>query len=131
MRVKISYGTEISEVPNEVSDLFGFVYEKAVKVETQTKLIDDLLLHEDTQAALQLMNRMRETLAEMDGRLSDLALILDGYNNFIKNQGVQNELHNGRPAMDTAGDATVQGVEQPSSDQVQREAQSSDLQEGS
>ena len=131
MRVKISYGTEISEVPNEVSDLFGFVYEKAVKVETQTKLIDDLLLHEDTQAALQLMNRMRETLAEMDGRLSDLALILDGYNNFIKNQGVQNELHNGRPAVDTAGDATVQGVEQPSSDQVQREAQSSDLQEGS
>ena len=131
MRVKISYGKEISEVPNEVSDLFGFVYEKAVKVETQTKLIDDLLLHEDTQAALQLMNRMRETLAEMDGRLSDLALILDGYNNFIKNQGVQNELHNGRPAMDTAGDATVQGVEQPSSDQVQREAQSSDLQEGS
>jgi len=131
LRVKISYGTEISEVPNEVSDLFGFVYEKAVKVETQTKLIDDLLLHEDTQAALQLMNRMRETLAEMDGRLSDLALILDGYNNFIKNQGVQNELHNGRPAMDTAGDATVQGVEQPSSDQVQREAQSSDLQEGS
>lgn len=131
MRVKISYGTEISEVPNEVSDLFGFVYEKAVKVETQTKLIDDLLLHEDTQAALQLMNRMRETLAEMDGRLSDLALILDGYNNFIKNQGVQNELHNGRPAVDTAGDATVQGVKQPSSDQVQREAQSSDLQEGS
>jgi len=131
LRVKISYGTEISEVPNEVSDLFGFVYEKAVKVETQTKLIDDLLLHEDTQAALQLMNRMRETLAEMDGRLSDLALILDGYNNFIKNQGVQNELHNGRPAVDTAGDATVQGVEQPSSDQVQREAQSSDLQEGS
>ena len=119
MRVKISYSVDIAEVVEEVSELFGYVADKIVKIEAQSETIRDLLFEEDPKSALQVMQKLRESIASADARLADLALILEGYDQYMEQQEVKNETSSGRPAVDTTGSNALQGSEQPDGGEVQ------------
>ena len=100
MRVKISYGADITEVPEEVDQLYTYVSAKARTVTRQSEIIEEHLDNEDLQGALFLIDKMRKTLAKMDQRLSDLEMISVGYLTHIKGE---EHVPDGRPIVDTAG----------------------------
>lgn len=100
MRVKISYGADITEVPEEVDQLYTYISAKARTVTRQSDIIEEHLENEDLQGALFLIDKMRKTLAKMDQRLSDLEMISVGYLTHIKGE---EHVPDGRPAMDPTG----------------------------
>lgn len=100
MRVKISYGAEMEEVPEEIDQLYTYVSEKVRKIHRQSEQIESLLAEEEIESTLSLMDKMRRSLAEMDKRLSDIEMISVGYLNHIK--GEEN-VYEGRSIMDTVG----------------------------
>lgn len=86
MRVKISYGADIQEVPEEVEQLYTYVSEKIRALKTQTEHIEDALSEEEIDLALPLIDKMRRTLASLDKRLSDIEMISAGYLNYKKGE---------------------------------------------
>ena len=100
MRVKISYGADISEVPEEVDQLYTYVSAKARYILRQSEIIEDQLVNEDLQGCLFLIDKMRKTIALMDQRLSDLEMISVGYLTHMKGD---EHVPNGRPVMDPSG----------------------------
>lgn len=99
MRVKISYGADIDEVPEEVEQLFSYVSEKVKSLKVQTEHIEDAFAEEEMDIALPLIEKMRRTLASLDQRLSDIDMISAGYLNY--KQGEQ-DVPTGRPLVATA-----------------------------
>jgi len=118
MRVKLSYSVDIEELMEEVSELFGYVSDKIVRIESQSEQIRDFLFEEDAESARSLMLKLRESLTSADARIADLSLILEGYVQYKQQQEVNNETSSGRPAVDTTSNNAVQGVEQPDGGQV-------------
>ena len=116
MRVKISYGVDIEDVPSEIEQLFDYVYEKKSNFEQQLELVEKLLEEKELKTAVDTMDKIRLTLAEMDNRISDVSMIAQGYVNYKEQEGVQN-VSEGRSTMDT-GKHSVVGVptEQPTGD---------------
>ena len=114
MRVKISYGVELDQIPEEVQKLFDNVAEWQHTLSKQSDTIEDLLETKEFGACLSVMEKMRETLAKMDFRIIDLSNILEGYDNYIKQHGVENEPPERRPIVDTTGSNVVSGSEQGS-----------------
>ena len=104
MRVKISYGADIVEVPEEVDQLYTYVSEKSRSILRQSEQMEDLLAEEDMDAALALMDRMRRTLSSMDLRLSDIQSITEGY---LTHQRGGKDVHHWRPDMDTTEDRII------------------------
>jgi len=100
VRVKISYGADITEVPEEVDQLYSYVSAKTRTITRQSDIIEEHLNNEDLQGALYLIDKMRKTLAKMDQRLSDLEMISVGYLTHIKGE---EHVSDGRPTMDPTG----------------------------
>ena len=98
MRVKISYGAELQEVPNELYQLFKYVSKKVENLKTQTEHIEDA--EDQIDIALPLIDKMRRTLGSIDQRLSDIEMISAGYLNYKK--GEEN-VHEGRSIVDSVG----------------------------
>ena len=113
MRVKISYGADIEEVPEEVEQLFTYVTEKVSSIKTQTELIEDALAEEEMDLALPLIDKMRRTLASLDQRLSDIEMISVGYLNY--KQGEQ-DVPAGRPLVATTENSTTEDAAHTTSD---------------
>jgi len=130
VRVKISYGINIEDLPEEVDHLFTPVFDQALRLSSQVKSIDSLLDDDDTEAALSLMNKMRETMADMDLRLADLTSILDGYNAYKNQEEVNNDLHEGRPTMAAPSSPALSGDEQSDGSEVQQRAESGPIPTG-
>ena len=118
MRVKLAYSVDIEEIIGEVSRLFDYVADRQYAINNQIETTSDLLHEERPEGALALMQKMRNSLGEMDARLADLTLILEGYIQYQEQQEVNNETSSGRPAVDTASDNAVQGTEQPDGGEV-------------
>ena len=91
-RVKISYGVELDHIPEEVQNLFDSVGEWMHTLSKQSDTIDDLLETKELESCVSLMNKMRQTLGNLDARIADLSNILEGYNNYVKQSGAENEL---------------------------------------
>ena len=128
MRVKISYGVELDQIPEEVQKLFDNVAEWQHTLSKQSDTIEDLLETKEFTACLSVMEKMRETLAKMDFRIVDLSNILEGYDNYIKQNGVENESPERRPTVDTASGDAVSGSEQrPDGSHVESRAESGDI----
>lgn len=100
MRVKISYGVEIEEVPEELDQLYTYVSDKVRKLRIQTEQIEGLLIEEEIEATLGLVDTMRRTLAAIDKRLSDIEMISVGYLNHIKGD---DHVPSRRPSVDSTG----------------------------
>lgn len=106
MRVKISYGADIDEVPEEVRQLFSYVSEKVKNLKTQSEHIEDALDEEEMDLTLPLIDKMRRTLASLDKRLSDIEMISTGY---LKYKEGENDVPVRRPAVDPSGHTDVHG----------------------
>ena len=120
MRVKLAYSVDIEEIIGEVSRLFDYVADKEYSVKNQMDMVTDLLEEERPEGSLALMQKMRASLGEMDARLADLSLILEGYIQYQKQQsGGDDETSSGRPSVDTADGDAIQGSEQPDGSEVQ------------
>jgi len=105
VRVKISYGADIDEVPEEVEQLFSYVSEKVKSLKIQTEHIEDAFAGEQMDIAIPLIEKMRRTLASLDQRLSDIDMISVGYLNY--KQGEQ-DVPTGRPLVATTENSSTE-----------------------
>ena len=103
MRVRISYGTDIKDVPQELEQLFLFVSKKSHNTSKHVRQIEEFLADEDVESALSLIEKLRLSLGEIDNRLNDISSIAAGFVNYKENEGAENA-GEGRPSVDTAGD---------------------------
>ena len=111
-RVKISYGVELDQIPEEVQKLFDSVGEWTHTLSKQSDTVEDLLISEELEACISVMNKMRVTLGNMDARIQDLSSILEGYDVYIKQNGAENDSPERRPVVDTTGSNVVQGAKE-------------------
>ena len=113
MRVRISYGTEIEDVPEELQQLFRFVSEKTDTMSRQVRQIDEFIAEEEIESSNIMIDKLRQTLSLIDQRLADIQSIGSGYVNYKQSEGVDNATE-GRPSVDTAGNNSVgEDTEQP------------------
>ena len=113
MRVKISYGVEIEEVPDEIEELFDFVYRRKLNIDKQLDLVERLIEERDLEAAVATMDKLRLTLGKMDNRIADISSIAQGYIAYKEQEGVQ-DVSEGRPSVDTVEHSVVSAPpEQP------------------
>tara|TARA_B100000035_G_scaffold301797_1_gene298740 strand:+ start:29 stop:397 length:369 start_codon:yes stop_codon:yes gene_type:complete len=103
VRVRISYGTDIKDVPQELEQLFLFVSKKSHNTSKHVRQIEEFLADEDVESALSLIEKLRLSLGEIDNRLNDISSIAAGFVNYKENEGAENA-GEGRPSVDTAGD---------------------------
>ena len=113
MRVRISYGADIEEIPQELEQLFLFVSEKTHNTTRQVKQIHEFLVDEEIEAAVNLMEKLRLSLAEIDNRIADVSNIATGYINYKQNEGVE-DVSEGRSDMDTGEERPTGGNPQQS-----------------
>ena len=100
MRVRISYGTDIENVPRELQKLFSSVSEEVRETSRKTHRIEEFLHEDDFESAINLIEKLRLSLSEIDNRLSDVSNIASGYVSYKENKGVEN-VEQGRSSVDT------------------------------
>ena len=104
MRVRISYGAHIDDVPEEIDRMFDFVRIKAHKITKQVEQLDAIFADEDIESASSILHKLRTSLNDMDIRLADIQDISQGYLDYKTNEGVEN-VNEGRPSVATAGNS--------------------------
>ena len=102
MRVRISYGVDIEDVPDEIVELFDKQWTQARKIEKQTDAIADLLEQKEHASAIILIDKLRMTLSKLDQGLMDIQSIAQGYIEYEQQEG-DHEFSTGGPTMDSAG----------------------------
>ena len=112
MRVRISYGIEIEDVPQHAEDLgHSGLKELREAVESFSKALGNIEeCHEDYSLVLQMLEKARLKLTKSDLIITDLEAILQGLNNYhIGEQNVSER----RPPVDPSGNpaATTSGSE--------------------
>jgi len=105
VRVRISYGAHIDEVPEEIDQMFTYVSSKSRKILRQIEQLESLLADEDIEATAAIVDRLRISLNEIDLRLADMQQISAGYLNYKANEGVEN-VSEGRPSVATTEDSS-------------------------
>lgn len=122
MRVRISYGAHIDEVPEEIDQMFTYVSSKSRKVMRQIEQLESLLADEDIEATSAIVDRLRISLSEIDLRLADVQNISQGYLDYKADEGVEN-VSEGRSSVATTGDSPVAvSPTQPTSDSNNEQA---------
>ena len=122
MRVKISYGIELEDLPEEVQKLYDGVAEWVRILESQSDTTEDLIGEQEFESCLSMLLKMQATMVKMDARITDMSNILKGYVEYKKQNGAEDELPpEGRPVVDP-----------PSSNAVPRpqESDGSDVESG-
>lgn len=122
MRVRISYGADVEDVPEELEQIFSYVMEKSGKVMNQIRQVESCIYDEDLETAFNLIEKTRLGLSKLDARLADIQSIAGGYVEYKRSEGASNATER-RPGMDTAGDNLAgQTTEQPGSNPNSSEA---------
>lgn len=103
MRVRISYGMDIEDVPSKVSEL---LYETTETLETALAMLRRCGNGvEDCEANFShfsaALDKVRQKLAAVDLNIQDAEYILEGLNNYYN--GEQQNVSDRRPTMDTGG----------------------------
>tara|TARA_R100001015_G_C4634274_1_gene200506 strand:- start:4165 stop:4530 length:366 start_codon:yes stop_codon:yes gene_type:complete len=91
VRVKLSYGVQIEDVPKELATLFDYVYEKKIKLENQIDFAEKLIEENEFESAFEIMEKIRGTLLMMDSRVADCSLIAQGMINIKKQEEQKNQ----------------------------------------
>ena len=120
MRVKISYGVDIEEVPDEIEELFDFVYRRKINIDKQLDLVERLIEEKDLEAAVATMDKLRLTLGKMDNRIADISSIAQGYIAYKEQEGAQ-DVSEGRPSVDTVEHSVVNTTPEQSGDNPDNE----------
>jgi len=107
MRVRISYGMEIEDIPEKAADL-GYDALDALQhaVQQLDKAISNIGESDhDYSMVLSMLEKVRLKLTKSDLIITDLEAILQGLNNY--HIGEQN-VSEGRSTVDPSGDTTTQ-----------------------
>ena len=105
MRVRISYGIDIEEIP-EKAGLLGkdAVVNLKESIEQLNKAIDNIEESEgDYRLVQKMLEKVRLKLTKSDLIITDLQAILEGLQNYYKEE---NNVSERRPIMDPSGDTT-------------------------
>ena len=127
MRVKISYGIELEDLPEEIIKLYDDVSKGINILEKQSDTVEDLLEAEEYTPCLSMITKFRETMGKIDSRLGDISLIMQGYTEYKKQEGEQNDPSERGSAVDTTGSNVVQGLEQSDGGDDESRTESSDF----
>ena len=105
MRVRISYGVEIEEVPEQASNLG---YKALLELKQCAHSLERILEHideidEDYSSIITAIDKIRTTLTKADATLTDTCAILQGLQNY--HNGEEN-VPERRSTMDTSGNTT-------------------------
>ena len=107
MRVRISYGMEIEDIPEQAEDIgynaLSMLKEAADSLEKAISNIEES--GNDYALVLSMLEKVRLQLTKSDLVIVDLEAILSGLNNYYI--GEQN-VSEGRSTVDSGGDTTTQ-----------------------
>ena len=105
MRVKVSYGMEIKDVP----ELGGDLGKKAIEslreaVQTLEKAVENIdEVENDYSMISSMLEKVRRKLTKSDLIITDLEAILDGLSNYYNGE---QDVSERRPIMDPGGNTT-------------------------
>tara|TARA_Y100001937_G_scaffold121038_1_gene179224 strand:+ start:1886 stop:2230 length:345 start_codon:yes stop_codon:yes gene_type:complete len=102
MRVRISYGVEIENVPSTVSDLLWDSIESLEKtVESLKKVIEDLEdIERNGERVSESIDKCRQDLSKIDLTASDCQSIITGLVNYYNGE---EDVSDRRPVVDPGG----------------------------
>lgn len=105
MRVRISYGAELEELPKITEDLLTSAIKQLYNcIEALERSLEEMQeSNKNYSTSVSIIDNARIKLSNTDLTLSDITAILDGLNNYYTN-GEQN-VSERRPTMDSSGDA--------------------------
>lgn len=122
MRVRISYGINIDDIPQELEQLFLHVEEKTQSLLRQVRQVHEFIADAEVESATNLIQKLRLNLAEIDNRAADIENIATGYVNYKENEGAE-DVGEGRPSVDPTGNHPVsEPPEQPTGNPNRAEA---------
>jgi len=107
MRVRISYGMEIEDIPEQSKEIgYNALYELREAADRLEKAISNIgESDKDYALVLSMLEKVRLQLTKSDLIITDLEAILQGLNNYhIGEQNVSER----RPTLDPSGDTTTQ-----------------------
>jgi hypothetical protein len=106
MRVRISYGMDIEDVPSRASEL---LYDTVEKLQATLALlewcrdgVEDCTT--DFKHITGSLDKARLSLGALDQSIQDVEYILEGLNNYYN--GEQQDVSEGRSTMDSSGNTT-------------------------
>tara|TARA_Y100000593_G_scaffold14918_1_gene28829 strand:+ start:3633 stop:3977 length:345 start_codon:yes stop_codon:yes gene_type:complete len=106
MRVRISYGMEVEDIPEQAEKMGREAYvslmESAKQLQNALEMISDA--EGDYELVLSLFDKVRHKLTKSDLIIADLLAILRGLQTY--NNGDYN-VSEGRPTMDSGGNTTT------------------------
>ena len=102
MRVRISYGVEIEEVPSKVADLLWDSIEAIEKsVNHLKKVVEDLEdIERNSDRIIESVDEFRQDLSKVDLSVADCQSILGGLANYYNGE---QDVSDRRSTMDTSG----------------------------
>tara|TARA_R100001591_G_C4243575_1_gene155247 strand:+ start:55 stop:399 length:345 start_codon:yes stop_codon:yes gene_type:complete len=107
MRVRISYGVDIKNVPETVRGLISeanwALRDSLRMLERIDEDLDDC--EANAEQVLETIDKIRKKLSEIDLTISDSEMIVSGLKNYYEGD---NNVPERRPTMDSSGDATAQ-----------------------
>jgi hypothetical protein len=107
MRVKISYGIEIEEIPKTVQDMgLGTLRQLRETTETLERALANVKESEnDYLFVLSQLEKVRLQLTKSDLVITDLTTLLEGLHNYYIGE---TNVSDRRPTVDPSGDATAE-----------------------
>ena len=107
MRVRISYGMEIEDIPGHVEKMGSDAYEDLKNTAERLLSAIDLISEADNDysTVLDLLEKVRLKLTKSDLIITDLSTLLEGLHNYYN--GEQN-VSERRPTMDPSGNTNEQ-----------------------
>tara|TARA_R110002110_G_scaffold91196_4_gene236958 strand:- start:1146 stop:1490 length:345 start_codon:yes stop_codon:yes gene_type:complete len=105
MRVRISYGLDIKDVPEQVTNLLQNSIEKMHMIcDLLERACEDVKnCEENSEHVISMLEKVRKSLGANDLAITDVQSIMMGLANYYN--GEQN-VSDRRPAMDPSGDTT-------------------------
>ncbi len=103
MRVKISYGMDLAEVPNKSAELIREACKDLRKSVIRLQMVSDALLdgEKDFDVLSREVSESRQLLTGADEVLMDAQSILEGLDAYYNGE---QDVSEGRPIMDSSGD---------------------------
>lgn len=105
MRVRISYGIDIEDVPSKTSELLYNTVESLENTLSMLKRCRDGVedCSKDFKHITDCLDKARLQLGQVDQTIQDVEYILDGLNNYYNGE---TNVSDGRPIVDTSGNAS-------------------------
>jgi|TARA_R110000851_G_scaffold309089_7_gene468398 hypothetical protein len=86
-KVKLTYTVDLEDIPNEVSDMLLKTY---WSLKNTTDKLDQPVTENNVAGVIELIDNVRQSLADIDLKLDDCYSILIGYLGAIRSNSIEN-----------------------------------------